>query len=248
MAANTVIGKYDYGIVKAFYLSDRLHEALSILKYTRGLQPVDVLREGMWELLAHPERMKIEEVGVEERLLAYKLHYMSQPDVDTLEHLASRHGINSRSMIVRNAIEALVDKYEVQECKKQDFWQSRPLNPREGAKGVNCTPKLPENYKVKCLAIPGPIWACVQNLIWRKDSKGKPKKTLSDFIRETIDAFPPGMAIAPLDKKDLVSNRRNVTFNLLESQQQKLQLLLMRNPQFRTDNQLILALLKETIH
>jgi hypothetical protein len=220
----------DLEVEKQYGISDRHRAAIQFLDMT----PVDALRLGLSIVAQHPDRMVAEYIGTDEKSVNFRFYNVTESDVELIEKLSQQLDVHSPSAVVRNAIEALIDCQNLVQYRKKPNWKSRPFNLKTaGRKGRNPTPPHPHPYRGKSISIP--MW------LWQKlptDSN------FSQFARSLVDnASPEGLH--PLTAAERKGDKRRITVQLFDYQHQRLTELKQQLPEFQSEGQMLLALLKQ---
>lgn len=215
-------------IMKQYGVSDRHRSAFHLLGN-------ESLREGLQILTKNPEKVAIENVGIDERRVLIRFYQLSEPDLLMIDKLMKKLKVPSASLIVRNAAEVLIDKYDLSQFKKPPSWQSRPL----GIETIGVGGKNPEKvspYVLKNKSLSFPMW------LWRE----LPSKDISQFARESIDKCD-ASSLIPLSDQELASDKRRHTVALYEHQHGRLTALKNKLPQFQSEGQVLLAIMRNAV-
>jgi Arc/MetJ-type ribon-helix-helix transcriptional regulator len=178
--------------------------------------------------------MVAEDIGIAERRINFRFYNLSESDVEIVERLTEKIGIRSPSAVIRNAIEALIDRYNLAQFQKPEGWRSRPLTLKvAGSQGLNPVAKLSHPTKYKCVSIPMRLW-----------HKLPTEDNFSGFVREAIDKCDRN-TLTPLSKEDLHDDKRRITLLLYEYQIHVLEQIKRDLPHFHSEGQVILSILKQ---
>lgn len=223
-----------------YTISDRHRDAIKHL----GLPPADVLCEGLAIISQFPEQMVAEDIGIDEKRVNFRFYHLSEAAERTIQRLTPILGIRSPSAIVRNAIEAVIDRRNLEQFKKPSSWQSRLLIASvAGSRGKNPEAKLPHSYKVKSYSIPAWLWNLLRERGSNDISLSRTRK-VSKFVRNALDLC---TNVVPLSPSEMEDHKRVITVSLYDRHLEKLSEWQQSNPEFDTESHVFSAVLKQAV-
>ena len=219
-------------VIKQYCISDRHRDVLFFLDKDSS----DSLSEGLQILSEHPDRMVAEDIGEDEHRVNFRFYHLSQKDVEILTRLIRQIGIRSPSAVARNAVEVLIDKYELTQFKKPPGWRSRPLTLGvAGSRGKNPTP-MHTDKPVRAKIIYLPVW------LWEKLPE---TSNFSKFVRDAIDSCKPDTLT--LSKELWYGDKQYSAATIYERHHERLAQLKFALPQFKFESQLLSAIVNQAV-
>ncbi|MBE9229135.1 hypothetical protein IQ264_27410 [Phormidium sp. LEGE 05292] len=233
---------------KRYFTSTRLRDALQQNSWNPN-DKLRLFREGLSILEQSPEKIKIEGIGIKEEKTTVTL-YLQDSDLLKIDRLvASTEGLHSDAVIVRNAIEALIEKYNWKKYKKPQDWVESPLSVTAFSKGANPNAKASNRKKIPLsINAPPAIAEYLRSLTKTERSQRylKSSYTATEFFRDAIDNCD-WKNLQPLSSIEKFGKTKVITTNIYLDQRETMENFLKSRPQFHNLTDVCLAILLQQI-
>jgi hypothetical protein len=231
---------------KRYEASRRLRDALEENSPTVE-RKLALFREGLNIIKAHPEKFKIEGLGKKESRGQVTFSGLEEKDIILMKEIAKAAGLKSVSMVVRNAIESLIEKYKWEKFYKPQDWESKSLGVTVFPGGVNPNCRADPTHKKIAVGINlPPIVSGYLSEFIRSDPRDRFGYTMADFWREAI-ANCDWSNLRLLTKQEAFGKLRPITASIYVEQREQVVKYFEENPKFKEFSDVYLAIALQEI-